>query len=41
MEVELSDVELNNLLIIADKNANGMIEYKEFVPIGKRKKRAI
>ena len=35
MEVELSEVEINNLMMMADKNANGMIEYKEFIPIGK------
>jgi len=34
MDVELSEIELNNLMLIADKNGNGMIEYKEFIPIG-------
>ena len=34
MQIELSELELNNLLIIADKNRNGMIEYKEFINIG-------
>lgn len=34
MEIELSNTEINNLMMIADKNNNGMIEYKEFVPIG-------
>jgi len=34
MEIDLNEIELNNLMIIADKNGNGMIEYKEFIPIG-------
>ena len=36
MEIELSEIEINNLMQMADKNSNGMIEYKEFVPMGKK-----
>lgn len=34
MDIELSEIELNNLMLIADKNSNGMVEYSEFVPVG-------
>lgn len=34
MQIELSEIELNNLLAIADKKKNGMIEYNDFISIG-------
>jgi len=34
MEVELSEKEISDLMMMADKNNNGMIEYKEFIPLG-------
>jgi len=37
MDIELSEIEINNLMLIADKNNNGMVEYREFIPIGKKK----
>ena len=32
--MELSEKEISDLMLMADKNCNGMIEYREFVPLG-------